>query len=148
MEYRIILDLDGDSDLARALKERVESPQLGAATALVYQGVRYSIAPEGIYVKLNAYTAEIPDAYKGIVKKVAIKAHVPSHPAPTTPGLFKRGRTTASVERYDTNEQTLHLVVVEGPELGRVNRLFNDIRTGKADKARSVKWDERPDSEQ
>ena len=143
MEYRIILNLAGDGELAKALRERVESPDLGTASAFFHQGVSYTINIEGVSVKFKTYMTEIPDAYADMVKKVVLKAHLaPGERAPK--GTYVREQTTASVDAFSSGNDNTYVVVVEGPLLGRVNRLFNDIRTGKADKAHRAKWGTTP----
>lgn len=147
MEYRVFLSLNEDNELAKALKERVESPNLGIATGFTHQGVSYSIGTEGVSVKLDAYATEIPDAYKDMVKKIVLKAHIPSCTEPAL-GTYRRRRTTASVDSYVTGGVSYRVIMVEGPELGLVNRLFSDIRTGKATRARRAKWGTTPDAPQ
>lgn len=147
MEYRIYLDLTGDGDLAKALRERVESPELGGKTAVFHQGVVYNVSPEGVSVKLESYATEIPVAYKGMVKRVVLKSHLPrleSAPA----GPYRRGKTTAVVDVFNVGDDPIarYVIIVEGVELGRVNRLHDDIRTGKADKAHRAAWGTTPAS--
>jgi hypothetical protein len=135
MEYRFILDLDADNELAKALKDRVESPELGSATALFHRGVYYFIDVQGVSVKIDEYTTEVPDDYAGMVKKIVLKMNLPFG-ASAALGTYKRRYATACVDAVTTK----YVIVVEGVKLGPVNRLFSDIRSGKAHRAHRAQW--------
>lgn len=102
----------------------------GLVTAEIAPGINLGRKRDGYICTFDEYLYEIPESLAGlVVTKVTIEA---TFAGSVTPGIYRRRRAHAQADSYLSNSSFASFVKVEGQTLIAVNRLYSDIRGGKA----------------